>query len=97
MPDDDTVRFVFSITSEAESYATMVKRTLENDPRYDIEITLTPFYNMDRTVDSWRIFGISKELRLGDLGEEEDHTIVGWVYSVATYFKSELKYLSYRL
>jgi hypothetical protein len=98
LPEDETAAFVISVMSPAESYATMIQRELESRSEYGITVTVTPLRNpATREVETWRIHGISRPLRIGDLDESEHHTIAGWAFSVAAYFQSTLQSFSYRL
>lgn len=98
LDDDETLAFVFTIKSPAESYATMIEKTLKNKPEYDITVTITPMRKSGtREIESWRIHGVSKQLRFGDLSEEKHHEITGWIYDLSGYFKSDLQSLAYRL
>lgn len=98
MPPDETVAFVMTIVSPAESYATMIQRELESKGEYGITVTVTPMHIPGtRDVARWRIHGVSKSLRLGDLSEAEHHAIVGWAFEIATYFQSTLQNFAYRL
>lgn len=98
IPEDETLAFVISITSSAESYATMIKRELESQPDYEITVTVTPLRNSATgETETWRIFGVSKQVRLGDLSEAKHHELAGWAYSVAGYFNSTLNSFNYRL
>lgn len=97
MPEDETLSFAITINSPAESYATMIKRELESRPEYGITVTVTPLRNTSTLeVENWRVYGVSKPLRVGDLSEDEHHAIAGWAYSVAGYFMSTLSNFAYR-
>lgn len=92
LPEDEMLSFAISIMSPAESYATMIQRELESKPEYGITVTVTPLRNTQtREVETWRIYGVSKPLRLGDLSEDEHHAIAGWAFQVAGYFQSTLQ------
>lgn len=98
MPEDETVAFTIAITSPAESYAVMIQRELESRKEYGIRVTVTPLRDTSTLeMASWRIFGLSRPLRLGDLSEDEHHAIAGWAFQVAGYFESTLKSFAYRL
>lgn len=98
MPEDDTLAFAIAINSPSESYAAMIKRELENEPKYSITVTVTALrHSSTGEVEKWRVFGVSKRCRLGDLSEVKHHELVGWAYSVAGYFNSTLSSFSYRL
>lgn len=98
LKEEDMLELVFTISSPAESYATMIKNTLESKSGYNFTVTITPIRDPGtREPESWRIHGISKKLRVGDLSGEEHHAVTGWIYSLSVYFKSDLKTLAYRL
>lgn len=97
VPEDETLAFVITINSPAESYATMIQRELESREEYGITVTVTPLRNTSTLeVENWRILGVSKPLRVGDLSEDEHHAIAGWAYSMAAYFMSSLSNFAYR-
>lgn len=98
MPEDETLAFVIVINSPSESYATMIKGELENKPDYEINVTITALRNSSTgEVETWRVFGVSKRLRPGELSEAKHHELAGWAYSVAGYFNSTLNSFNYRL
>lgn len=98
LPEDEMIAFAISIMSPAESYATMIQRELESKPGYGITVTVTPLRNARAgEVETWRIYGVSKPLRVGDLSEDEHHAIAGWAFEVAGYFQSTLQNFAYRL
>lgn len=98
MPEDEKLAFVITVKSSSESYATMVKRELEAQPDYEITVTITPLRNSStQEVETWRVFGVSKQLRVGDLSEAKHHELTGWAYSIAGYFNSTLASFNYRL
>lgn len=98
MPADEEIAFVVTITSPAESYATMIQRELESKTEYGINVTVTPLRDpQTREVKSWRIYAVSKPLQLGELSEEKHHAIAGWAFGVAGYFQSTMLSFSYQL
>lgn len=98
LKDDDTLAFTFVIISPAESYAIMIERTLKSKAEYGITVTISPKRKTGTMeIESWRIHGVSKQLRFGDLSEEKHHEITGWIYDLSGYFNSDLQSLAYRL
>ena len=97
LPEDEMLAFTISIMSPAESYAIMIQRELESKSEYGITVTVSPVRNPGtREVEAWRLYGVSKPLRLGDLSEDQHHAIAGWVFAVAGYFQSTLRNFAYR-
>ncbi len=94
---DDTLAFTFSIHSPAEGYMEMIMQTLAEREEYGLTLTPTPNLKRPPSPEIWRIHGVSKPYRYGELTDAMHFEALGWVYDVCRYFESELVSFNYRV